>query len=636
MLDGFRTLSQTWVAKGVLALVTIPFALFGVEYYFQQGSGGGAVLKVDGHSISQQEFREALRVQQQNNGSQDEAGNAQALRYMALNALVNRQLLLNYAQQQHLTVPDSLLVDEIKQVELFQDKGQFSPTRYEQVLKSQGMTTEQFEGRLRSDLMLQLEQGSLTSTNWVPVPSLDAFLKLSGQLRTLSSAVLSPEQYLSQVSLSADAAHQYYQSHPNDFRVPEAVDVQYLVLSADHPQNPPTVTPEEIRQAYEDPANQSRWGGRETRRARHILLTVPKGGNAAERQRVQDRIVHLRQELLAHPERFSELAKSESQDTGSARQGGELGYFARGVMTPAFEQAAFSLKVNEISQPVETDFGYHLIQVEDIRPATKKTMTEATPELTAELRHKKQAQVFSEAAEGFGSMVYEQSGSLQPAANRYHLTLQSELAVTKGMQTGIWANQKLQNALFANPVLKDHRNTAAIEIAPGTLVAARVTADHPAHAQPFEQVSAHIQQQLVHQEVARLTRLAGEAMLKDLRAGQLVKLSWSGERQLSRQQAYSGALPGGEAIAPAFQLDARHLPGYVGAPTPDGGYALIKVSAVQPGPTDDPSLRKEADVALSRAYGDALMEIIIRGLRQTATIQILDKSLLADSPTEHP
>ncbi|MDA8416378.1 MAG: SurA N-terminal domain-containing protein [Betaproteobacteria bacterium] len=642
MLSGFRTLSQTWVAKVVLALITIPFALFGVEYYFQQGGAGGAVLKVDGESISQQEFREALRAQQQqmqqNSGGRD-GGQEESplLRYEALNALVNRQLLLNYAKREHLTVPDQLLINEIGRIDVFQDSGKFSQTRYEQVLKSQGMTPKQFEQRLRSDLMLQLEQGSLIGTAWVPEPSLDAFLKLSGQVRTLSSAVVPAETYLPQVKLSSEAAQHYYQSHSDEFRVPEMVDVQYVVLSAEHPQTLPVVTADEIRHAYDDPANQTRWKGQEKRRVRHILLTVPSGASVAERHTVLERITRLRQQLLEHPERFSDIAKTQSQDPGSAHQGGELGFFARGVMTPAFDRAAFALKQGDISEPVETDFGYHLIQVEEIQPATPKTLEQATPELTEELRRQKATQEFSEAADGFGSMVYEQSGSLQPAATRYHLPLQSQSGISQGTQTGIWANQKLQVALFSSAVLKDHRNTQAIEITPGTMVAARVIADHPAHIRPFDEVSGGIQQQLMHQEAARLTRVAGEAMLKDLRAGHAVSsLSWSGERQLSRQQAYAGALPGGAAISPAFQLDEHQLPGYVGATTQEGNYVLIKVTAVQPGSTNDPRLRKEAETALSRAYGDEIMETFLNSLRQGANIQVLDKQLMAGTPAEHP
>lgn len=634
MLETFRTLSHTWLAKVVLALVTIPFALFGVEYYFRQGGGDGAVLEVDGQAITQQEFREALRNQQrQNSGGLDQSSdNSPALRYEALNALVNRQLLLAQAKKRHLEVPDPLLVDEISRVELFQNNGHFSQARYEQVLKNQGMTPSDFEQRLRADLKVQLEQEALVTTSWVPNVAIDAFLKLGGQMRALSSAVVSPTPLLTSIKLAPATARQYYNAHLDQFRIPDQVDVQYLMVSADQALKGITVTPDEIRLAYEDPTNRSRWAGQEKRRVRHILLTVPRGASAAQRKVVLSHVETLRQQLLAHPEQFSSLAQAQSQDPGSASQGGELGYFARGVMTPPFENAAFSLKQGELSQPVETDFGYHLIQVEDIQEGQHTTLAQATPKLTQELQRQKANQVFSATAEAFTTMVYEQSGSLEPALHAFHLTLQSQQGISQGERNGLWASPKLQEALFSTAVLKDHRNTPAIEVSPGTLVAARVSAFHPAHAKAFEEVSAAIEKQLIHEEAVHQVRAQGEAWLKDLRAGKNVTLTWSGERLLSRQQAFAGGIPGGMAVAAAFQWDEHRLPGYVGATTPDGDYVLVRISAVEPGTTSDPALRKEAEAGLTRVYGDEVMGEYVSALRHQAKIHVLDKSLVEGTP----
>ncbi len=635
MLEGFRNLSQTWVAKVILALITIPFALFGMEYYFRQGGGGGAVLKVNGDTIGQEEYREALRNQQTQNANAGNEQDTPAMRYEALNALVNRQLLLGHAADLHLVVPDQFLIDEISRIELFQNNGKFSQARYEQVLKNQGMTPAEFERRLRSDLMVQLEQESLVSTSWVPHVSLDAFLRLEGQTRTMSSTVLSPASYLAQVALAPEAVRHEYDAHADAFAIPDQVDVEYLTLSVDQMLHDVTVSADEVRKAYDDPANQARWKGQETRRARHILLTVARGASSTERQAVLTKIQGLRQQLLAHPDQFGAVASNVSQDPGSARQGGDLGYFAHGVMTPPFEQAVFALKPGELSEPVETDFGYHLIQVTDVHPAKQVSLAEATPALTQELRRQKANKLFADEAESFGTLVYEQSGSLQPAAARYHLTIRNQAGIARNVEDGLWANPKLQEALFSPAVLKEHRNTAAIEVTPGTLVAARVTAFHAAHARPFAEVRQTIETHLIHEEAVRLARVAGEAMLKALREGKAGTVNWSGERQLNRQQAYAGALPGGLAVADAFRLDEHHLPGYVGGAAPNGDYVLVRVTAVQPGQTDDPTLRKQAEAGLTRAYGDEVLEEVVASLRRKATIKILDKSLLEGLPTGH-
>ncbi|KXW58311.1 peptidyl-prolyl cis-trans isomerase D [Ferrovum myxofaciens] len=636
MLDGFRSLSQTWVAKVVLVLITVPFALFGLEYYLRQGGGGGAVLKVDGVAISQSEFRDALRNQQQqmqNAGGVDSASlSSPALRYEAMNALVNRQLLLKYADDHHLTIPDQLLVDEISRVDVFQENGKFSQSRYEQVLRAQGMTPAQFEKRLRADLKLQLEQESLTTTAWVPEQSLDAFLKLDGQIRAVSTATLGSAQFLGKVKLAADAVKKYYEAHPNEFRISEQVSIQYLTLAADQLAAAVTVLPEELRKAYADPANQSRWTGQEMRRARHILLTIPNGASPAQRQSIKQHAQQLLVRLQAHPEQFAAVAKVESQDPGSASQGGDLGFFARGTMTPPFEKAVFALNKGEFSGPVETDFGYHVIQVTDIHEAKHLSLEEVTPQLTAEIRRQKASQKFSEEADAFTTLVYEQSGSLQPAADKFHLTVQTASGISKDQKTGIWSNPKLQQALFSSAVIRDHRNTPAIEVAPGLLVAARVTQDQAAMLKPLEQVAPSIEQRLEEQQAAVLARQAGEEKLKELQAGRTdPALTWSGERLLTRQQAYAGGLPSA-VVTPAFRVDERHLPGYAGASTPEGGFVLVRVTQIQPGRTDESATRKEAETGLTRAYGDGAMEEFMAALRKKATIQVVDKSVLEESP----
>jgi peptidyl-prolyl cis-trans isomerase D len=444
---------------------------------------------------------------------------------------------------------------------------------------------------------------------------------------------LSPAAYLKQVKLDDGAIRKYYEAHSNDFRVPEKVSVQYLTLSADQLAATVVVSPEELKKAYDDPANQSRWNGKETRRARHILLTVPSGATPAQRQAILARAQGLLAQIKAHPDQFATLAKDNSQDPGSAQQGGIWGFFARGVMTPPFENAVFSLHKGEISGPIETDFGYHLIQLEDVREATHRSLEEVTPLLTAELRKQKAAQKFAELADSFNTLVYEQSGSLQPAADKFHLPLKTENGIEKEQKTGFWANPKLQEALFSSPVLKDHRNTPAIEVAPGLLVAARITADQPSALQPLEQVSSRIEQKLTQEEASHLAHQAGEALLKDLQSGKNPSLNWSGERQLTRQQAFAGGLPAA-LVTPAFRLDEHHLPGYGAAPTADGGFALVRVTEVLPGRTDESGSRKEAEAGLTRAYADEAMAEFMTGLRQKATIQVLDKSVLGTPPPQ--
>ncbi len=637
MLEKFRVMSQTWVAKVILALITIPFALFGLEYYFRQSSGGAdTVAKVDGYAITQAEFAENLRnqLERMQAGLRDARIDPAALetpelRREALAGLVNRHLLAAYADRVRLTVPDNLLVNEISQVEAFQDDGKFSQARYEEILRSRGLTPAVFESRLRDDLKVQLVQESLATTQWVPQVAVDAFLTLNDQTRELSVAEIPLSAFLGQVKIDDSTIRQYYDAHQDRFTVPERVKVQYLVLATDPLAQDVVVTPEEIAKAYSDPANQARWSGAETRRASHILITVPPKASDAQRSAAREQAQKLLEQVQAHPDQFAALAKQYSQDPGSAPQGGDLGYFGRGAMAAPFETAVFGMKPGAIQGPVETEFGFHIIKLTDVKAAKGRTLAEATPQLTQELRKQRAAQRFAEAAESFSNLVYEQSTSLKPAADKLKLTIKDSGWITRGgaVDAPLLNNPKLLNALFATESIQDGRNTQAIEVAPGTLVAAHVVAHEPAVARPYAEVKDAIGQMLQREEAAKRARQDGEARLADLRAGKTAAMPWSPTRQLTRQVALASGLSP-MVVTPAFQVSATHLPAYTGAAIPSGSYILVRVTQVTPGNPEDATKRKQAEAGLTRAYGDATMSGFMAGLRKTADVRLINKAVL--------
>jgi len=640
MLEKFRVMSQTWVAKVILALITIPFALFGVEYYFRQAGGGAdTVAKVDGYAISQAEFTENLRnqLERMQAGLRDARMDPSALdtpelRREALAALVNRRLLTAYADRVRLTIPDNLLVNEISQVEAFQDDGKFSQARYEEILRSKGLTPALFETRLRDDLKIQLVQESLATTQWVPQVVTDAFLTLNDQTRELSVAEIPLKAFLGQVKIDDGTVKQYYDAHLDRFKVPERVKVQYLVLTTDRLAQDAVVTPEEVAKAYADPANQARWGGTETRRASHILITVPPKASESQRSAAREQAQKILTEAQAHPDQFAALAKQYSQDPGSASQGGDLGYFGRGVMAQPFEVAIFGMKPGEIRGPVETEFGFHIIKLTDTKAGKARSLAEVTPQLTQELRKQRAAQRFAEAAESFSNLVYEQSTSLKPAADKLKLTLKDSGWITRGGSGDVplLNNPKLLNALFSTESIQDGRNTQAIEVAPNTLVAAHVVAHEPSVARPLGEVKEAIAQMLQREEAAKLVRQEGEARLADLKAGKTVALTWSATRQLTRQSALSGGLPAG-VVTPAFQVSTTHLPAYTGTMMPSDSYILVRVTQVTPGNPADAAKRKQAEAGLTRAYGEATMSGFMAGLRKTADVRLVNKAMLETS-----
>jgi peptidyl-prolyl cis-trans isomerase D len=281
--------------------------------------------------------------------------------------------------------------------------------------------------------------------------------------------------------------------------------------------------------------------------------------------------------VRANPASFADVARKESQDPGSAAQGGDLGFFSRGSMVKPFEDAVFAAKKNEIVGPVASDFGYHVIRVTDIKPEKVKSLAEAGPEIEASLKKQAASRGFAESAEAFSNLVYEQSTSLKPAAEKLNLTVQQSPWITKGATAvASLANPKMQAEIFSDATIKAKRNTAAIEVAPNVLVAARVVEYKPAELRPPDAVKADIERRLQREEALKLAKADGEAKLKDLQAGKDAGLKWPAALGVNRQKP-GGLFP--PVLDKVFRADAKKLPAYVGVETPVG-YSLVKLTKV--------------------------------------------------------
>ncbi len=457
------------LAQVVLVLLIIPFAFFGLESYTRSVGGGDAVAVVDGSSITQAEFAEELRRQQDRlraafGANIDiEALDTTESRLALVDSLVSQRLVAGAALRGGLSVSDEQLRETIAAVPAFQDEKGFSRANYEALLRAQNMTPQMFEVRLRHDMSLAQLTEAVRGTAIVSRTVTERLEAILAEQREVQEALVPAQPFLAQVKVSDDEIKAYYESNSAEFRVPERVRAEYLVLSAEALGRSEPVSEAELKAAYEARASQYRVD--EQRRASHILVQT------------EEEAAKLAAEARKNPARFAELAKQHSQDPGSAASGGDLGFFGRGMMVPAFEQAAFRMKEGEISAPVKSEFGWHVIRLTGMQPAKARPFAEVRPELAAELARQQGARRFAEAAEAFANMVYEQSDSLKPAAERFKLPLQTSGWVARTVPTpeaGVLASPKLLGALFAADALKARRNTDAIEVAPSVLVAARV------------------------------------------------------------------------------------------------------------------------------------------------------------------
>jgi len=611
----------------VLAVIFLPFAFFGVDSYFRGTGVGQAVAKVGDYSISQEEFSRALRdrqeaLQRMAQGRVDPAllDNPE-VRYATLDGLIQRRLLLDSALRAGVTVSNERLKDLIGKQQVFQDEtGQFSLARYEQYLKSEGMTPAMFEARLRQDIALRQFADGYADTTFVPRAVVERLARLSGQRRELSQYVLSAEKFMKQVKLDADAAKQYYDANPAEFRIPEQVKVEYLVLSIELLQQQAQPDPADVKKYYE--TNRSQFEVKESRQAAHIFVNVDAASGAEAKQNARARAEEIYQQLQKAPAGFAELAKKRSEDPGSAANGGDLGYISRGSMkdVPEFEEALYKLKPGEISAPVESKLGYHIIRLTAVRPAQLKSLEEVRGQIEQELGKQLAGRRFAELADGFNNVVYEQSESLKPAADLIKAAPQvSGWIIRSRAGEPLLNNPRLLAAVFSDEVLRNKRNTEAIEIVPGTLVAARVVEHKPESVQPFESVRAALERRIALRAAGRLAVEEGRRLLGELIQGKSVEIAWSAPQIASRAEFKNIPEP---VIRQAFRLDTSKLPAYAGVENPQLEYTLVRVAGVQEAVELPPEKASELAGALRQVLAQEAMAAYLAALKQKAGVTI--------------
>lgn len=614
------------VVQIFLALIALPFAFWGVDSYVR-GSGAGADLASVGDSkITLPQFDQAWRVQQDRmrqvlgENFRPESMNTPAARLAVLNSLIDQRLLLLEAAKGLLGASDEQLREVISKIPALQENGQFSMSRYEAALAAQGMSQAQFERQVRQDLTLQQFVGAIGDTGIAGNTVAERILRIQTEERQVAEVRIMPAQFSDQIRIEASAVRKYYDGNSKQFEVPEQARVEYTVLSLDGLMGQLVVSDGEVKAWYE--SHQDRYQQAEERRASHILITV---NDDVDQSKARVKAEEVLKEVHKSPERFAELARKHSQDPGSAEKGGDLGFIGRGMMVKPFEEAVFKLRVNEVSGLVQSEFGYHIIRLTGVKPGKQRTLAEVRLEIEDELKRQTATRRFAEEAEAFSNLVYEQPDSLQPAAGRFKLTLRESGWLPRSpapevlSTLGQLGNQKVLTAVFSEDSLKNKRNTEVVEIAPNTLLAARVIEYRPASLKPFETVQSQIEAALKAREAAELVRSSGEAKLRELQQGGDDKVAWAQVRSVSRQDARQ--LPAA-ALQAVFAAKVDKLPAYVGAEVGGGSYALYKIMKVSQPEKLDANRRQALQREYSTILGQEDFAAYLAGLRQRYKIDI--------------
>jgi peptidyl-prolyl cis-trans isomerase D len=618
-----------------LTLLVFPsFVATGIYGYNRFMSAEEAVAKIGGEVISPQQFEVAHRerldqVRQAVGENFDPAVfDTPAAREASLNSMLGDRALRREAMDSHVMIGADRLRQVIASVPAFQEDGKFSYSRYKTVLGAQGMSEAMFEQRVREDLARQTLLDGVARSAIVPSALSERLAALVQETRTVRERRFRPEDFVARVNVGDDAIKGYYEANRAQFETKESIDVQLLALTLDDVARQISVPPAELQSYYEQ--NKASFTEPEQRRASHILLTVGEGGSAKDKDGARKLAQELLARIKARPDDFAKLAQEYSKDPGSAAKGGDLGFFGRGMMVKPFEEAAFGLKPGDTSDIVESDFGLHLIRVTEIKGGAVAPFEQVKGKIEATFRQQQAQKKFAEAAEQFTNIVYEQSDSLQPAADKLGLKIQTIANVTRdGVPRGAPGAALLPaaavQALFADDALGKKRNIAAVEAGGGTLVSARVVEHRPARLRPLEEVSPQIRERLVREQAARLAREAAAAAAEALRKTP-AEAGFSPPRTVSRGQA-EGLSP--DALREVMRVPAGNLPAFVVADSPMGAQSVFWVLDSRQPEKSDPQALSQVRRGVEQQQAAADDQAYVAELKRKYKAQVVDATRTA-------
>lgn len=637
MFDFIR--SQRRIMMLVLLVLVVPaFAFFGIEGYTGFMSRDKELAKVDGVTITELEFNSARRAQlEQMRSVLGSSFDAQALdtpafRERVLNEIIDQRVIATTAIAGRYTVSDEALRDAIANIPAVQENGVFSPQRYRQILAGQGLTPTDFEMGLRRDLIMAQVLGPVGATAQPPQAVLTLILKGLTEQRTVSVRRFDARSFTSDVTIFDADIEKWYGENVTQLRQPESVDVQYIVLDEAAATKGISVSESDVDAFYQQ--NQARYGQPERRRVSHILLEVSPSADAQTKAATQAQAQSLADQIKADPTLFEALAQAQSQDPGSASQGGDLGWIIKDTLVPAVEAAAFELSKDQISAAVESPFGFHVLKVTDIQAPSIKPLADVRKELVAEIKQQLAAVRFADLASELTNAVYDQRESLEPIALQLGLPLQSAQGLSRqGLIADTFfkrdesLNSDVEEILnqprvlqtaFSPDVLTNRFNSGPVEVSSGLIMALRVQNARPAYEPSIDQLSTLIREALTEERAIALARQSGQAAL--LIASETTSPEGFDPAEVVSRRDTRDLEPA--EIGAVMRLASDKIPSVIGVDTPLG-YSLLNVQAVTDGEALAPELVEQLRQQLAQSWGLAQERSALQVLRKQYDTQIL-------------
>ena len=587
MLESIRKHSKFGMI--LLFLLVIPsFVLVGIDRnYFTESSP--IVARVDGHDIKQSDWdnmhrMESDRIRAQSPSVDPKLLDSPQARYATLERMVRDRVMAAAVQKMHIVASDARLASALQEIPaiaaLKRPDGSLDADAYRALVGAQGLTPEGFEANMRRDLSISQVLGGVLQSSFSTDRQFNQAMDALYQRREIQVARFNAQDFAGKVAPSDADLQAFYQSRAASFQQPEEATVEYLVLDLDAVRAGITLSDDDLRTYYKE--NQERFAGKEERRASHILVNATKDASAQARETAKARAQELLAQVRKNPAGFADVAKKNSEDSGSAQGGGDLGFFARGAMVKPFEDAVFSMHKGDISDVVESDFGYHIIQLTDVKTPQAPSFEQVRAKLETELKQQQAQGKFAEAADAFSNGVYEQADSLQPTAEKLKLKIQTAQHVTRTPQPGVQgplANQRFLESLFSSDSIESKRNTEAVEVGPSMMVSGRIVQYTPARTLPFDEVRDRVRAMFVAEKSAELARAEGQAKLASWKNDASGAVGLSAALTVGRDQLQN--LPR-SVVDAALHASVDNLPGWIGVDLGGQGYAVVKVNRVQP------------------------------------------------------
>lgn len=621
MLHFIRDRAQGWIAWFIVGLISIPFALWGVNSYVT-GPSDAVVAKVNGEEITRSEllqavqrYREQMRQMMGDEFNPDMFDGAE-IRYAVIDDLIEQRLIRSASDKLGQRISDRQIAQFIQQTPAFQRDGRFDTEQYQMVLARAGFSPASYEASLRNDLLGQQLVQNIEGSTVVSQVEVERLLKLENQQREIAYGVIKLEDFLSEVEVDESDVRDFYNANQSSYTTPEQISVDYLELSLDTVSSQIDVNDEQLQQYFID--NKTQFVGPEQRRASHILI---------EDNEQAEQILAEIQTKFEEGQSFEELAEAYSVDVGSASSGGDLGTIQRDVMEATFEEAVFALEnVGDISEPIKTEFGYHIIKLTDIDQSSNVDFADVKNEVALQYRRQQAERQFYDKAEELANLTYENPETLDVAAEALALEINTSGSFTRSGGSGIAENQAVIKAAFSDDVLNEDLNSQVIELSDTRLVVIRKNSYVDATLLPFDSVSPAITEQIRYQRASDLAYIQGEARLQELKSGapanEVFVDNWQPAAFYSRDSQNISA----QILNQAFTLPNAESTQYAGFTADNGNYVVVAVSDVQQGAIDDiePEVRDGLVSNLTRLNGSAEMAAFLSALRSEAKIKIYE------------